>query len=132
MRAIESSAERKPSKLLVWIVDSEQWPRVYLHAELLERGYEVVGFEDLLEALSLLEKAHVLQPHVIVIELRGQRMKGRPLKLMASTNVPFIGIGGAVELNNPLIKKFKWTELVRRPVTIGRVADVVEKVIRGD
>jgi hypothetical protein len=35
-----------------------------------------------------------------------------------------------IELNNPLIQEFKWAKLLRRPVSIGEVADAVEECLR--
>jgi hypothetical protein len=29
---------------VVWIIDAEQWPRALLRAELIEAGYEAIGF----------------------------------------------------------------------------------------
>src|SRR5689334_9573424 len=37
---------------VVWIVDAEHWPRAYLRAELIERGYDAVGFVGVREALA--------------------------------------------------------------------------------
>jgi hypothetical protein len=48
---------------------------------------------------------------------------------MAGANVPMIGIGGMLELNNPIIKDFHWADLLRRPITIGRIADTIEKIV---
>lgn len=48
---------------------------------------------------------------------------------MAGANVPMIGIGGMLELNNPIIKDFQWADLLRRPITIGRIADTIEKIV---
>ena len=56
----------------VWIIDDQQWPRAALRAELLERGYEAVGFRRVLHALARLEEADVARPAVVVLELRGQ------------------------------------------------------------
>ena len=29
---------------VIWIIDAEQWPRALLRAELIERGYDAVGY----------------------------------------------------------------------------------------
>ena len=40
------------SRPMIWIVERQQWPRALLRAELLERGYEIIGFTRVDEALS--------------------------------------------------------------------------------
>ncbi|MGA2956441.1 MAG: hypothetical protein ABSF48_12065 [Thermodesulfobacteriota bacterium] len=117
------------SKPVIWIIDNEQWPRVYLRAELLERGYDPISFERLSHALPELDRVGGKKPQIIVLELRGQRITRRALEVMAGANVPMIGIGGMLELNNPIIKDFHWADLLRRPITIGRIADTIEKIV---
>ncbi len=116
-------------KPLAWIIDSEQWPRAYLRAELIERGYEVIGFPKLSQALALLARVHLPKPQAIVIELRGQKITRRAIQRTAQANIPLIAIGGNIELNNPLLPELKRMEIVRRPTTIGAVADAVERSI---
>ena len=36
----------------VWVIDSEQWPRACLRAELIERGYDAYGFISIGDALE--------------------------------------------------------------------------------
>jgi methyl coenzyme M reductase subunit C len=120
---------RNPTTNIIWIIDNEQWPRAYLRAELLERGYVPISFEKLSVALSELRRAITDKPQIIVLELRGQKITTHALELMAGVKVPMIAIGGMLELNNPMIKDFKWAELLRRPVTIGMIANAVEKIV---
>jgi len=119
--------ERKP---IVWIIDREQWPRAYLRAELIERGFDVAGYPGLARALILLGRERMHRPLTIVLGMRGQRITRRTLKLMAIANIPIIGIGGTVELNNPLVKEFRWEKLLHRPTTIGALADAVERSVQ--
>ena len=116
------------SKPIIWIIDNEQWPRVYLRAELLERGYDPVSFERLSQALPKLDRVGGKKPQIIVLELRGQRITRRALEVMAGANVPMIGIGGMLELNNPIIKDFQWADLLHRPITIGRIAEALSLI----
>ncbi len=90
--------------------------------------YDPIALERLSHALSELNRAGVEKPQIIVLGLRGQRITRRALELMAGANGPMIGIGGMLELNNPLIKDFKWADLLRRPITIGKIADAIEKI----
>ena len=118
-----------PATNVIWIIDNEHWPRAYLRAELLERGYVPVSFERLSVALSELKRAVKDRPQIVVLELRGQEITTHALEIITEANVPMIAIGGVLELNNPMIKDFKWAELLRRPITIGMIADAVEKII---
>ena len=129
MKRAGINAEKGQRKPVIWIIDSEQWPRVYLRAELLERGYDPISFERLFHALSELDRVGRKKPQIIVLELRGQRITRRALEVMAGANVPMIGIGGMLELNNPIIKDFKWAGLLRRPITIGRIAEEIERIV---
>ena len=38
-------------KPVVWIVDADHWPRAELRALLIERGYDAIGFESLVDAV---------------------------------------------------------------------------------
>lgn len=129
MKRAGINGENGQSKPVIWIIDNEQWPRVYLRAELLVRGYDPISFERLSHALPELIRVGGKKPQIIVLELRGQRITRRALEVMAEANVPVIGIGGRLELNNPIIKDFKWTDLLPRPITIGRIAEAIEKIV---
>jgi DNA-binding NtrC family response regulator len=114
---------------LVWIIDDQQWPRAALRAELLERGYEAVGFRRILHALARLEDAGVARPAVVVLELRGQpqAVSTALLGALAETGLPVILLGGAVELGDPSLAGLSAAAVLRRPFTVG---DVVAAVMR--
>ena len=59
-------------EVIVWIVDSEHWPRACLRAELIERGYDAVGFLELEKALAAIRAPDLRKPRAIVLELRDQ------------------------------------------------------------
>ena len=117
--------DREP---VIWIIDSEHWPRAYLRAELIERGYEAISFSAFSQALADLKRV-APRPEAIVLELRDQEITSEALDTLARAKVPVIGIGGSVEMNNSAIADFSWAELLRRPVSIGAVADAVERTI---
>lgn len=112
----------------VWIVDSQQWPRACLRAELIERGYDAIGYLQIDQALAAMSPGRP-RPRVIVVELRDQVLTPSTLASLAESNVPAIALAGTVELNHPLIRDFNWTVVLRRPVTLGSVADAVERVL---
>jgi FixJ family two-component response regulator len=116
---------------IVWIIDSEQWPRACLRAELIERGFDAVGYVTLSEALSALRLKETPRPQCIVLELRNQPLAKWSLQALARTRIPVIALAGSVELQCPLVKNFKWAAVLRRPLTIGQIADAIEEVIAG-
>lgn len=119
--------KRIPAKPAIWIVDSQQWPRAYLRAELIERGFEVTGFVELGEALVAFNDPEYVTPRLIVLELQGQSITKSDLETLSHFGIPAVALGGAAELSDERIKSFKWAALMQRPFTIGRVADVVEE-----
>lgn len=113
---------------VIWIIDNEHWPRAYLRAELIERGYQAISFSDLSRALAELD-CLAPRPDAVILELRDQEITSEALGTLARAKVPVIGIGGTVELDNSAIADFPWADLLRRPVSIGAVVDAVERRI---
>ncbi len=111
----------------VWIVDSEHWPRAMLRAELIERGIEAVGFVDLDDALERLGRSREPQPDVMVLDVRGQRMTPEDADRLARCGTFLIVIAGAVEMNDPALCRLQNSEILKRPVRIGEIADRVER-----
>jgi hypothetical protein len=115
---------------VVWIIDRQQWPRAYLRAELIERGLDAVSYMEIVHALRSLQHPTTAKPRVIVIELREQSLEQKTLEELRRTGLPVIVLGGTSELNEKMIKKFEWATVMRRPFTIGDVADRVEKLLK--
>ncbi len=105
--------------MVIWIIDAEQWPRAMLRAELIERGYDAVGYITVRDAIDALPER---RPEAIVVDLRGQPVPlvERLLKL----SVPVVIVGGVPEIND--LPDREWIVL-RRPVSIGEIADAVEE-----
>ena len=104
--------------MVVWIIDGEQWPRAMLRAELIERGFDAVGYITIRDAIDSLPER---QPGVIVVELRGQ-----PLPLverLLAIGVPVLVTGGTPEVND--LPPAEWAAVLPRPVSIGEIADRV-------
>ena len=116
-------------KPVIWIIDSQQWPRAYLRAELIERGFEAIGFMELTHALMAFHHPYYAKPCLIVLELRGLSHKHDELDALAQIAIPIIALGGAVELNAEWVKQFEWAAVLQHPFTIGNVADAVEGLI---
>lgn len=106
---------------VIWLIDAEQWPRALLRAELLERGFDAVGYITVRDAVDTLPERY---PDAIVVELRGQ-----PLPLverLRKLGVPVVIIGGTSEL--PDLPPEGWAAILRRPISLGEIADSVAAV----
>ncbi len=99
-----------------------------MRAELIERGYDAVGFVQLSDALSAMRRAGSARPEVIIFDLRGQQFTSAELYALAHCGIPIIIIAGIQELSDPRVNQFKWAEVLKRPVTVGEIADAVERI----
>jgi FixJ family two-component response regulator len=124
---VKHSRKKEP---VVWIIDSEQWPRACLRAELIERGYDAYGFVTIPDALDSLSRPQSPRPESIVLELRGQNLTNQLLESICNLRVPIIVLGGNAELNEPLIKERKWDDVLKRPTSLGNIADVVQRRLK--
>ena len=108
---------------VIWIIDAEQWPRALLRAELIERGFDAVGYVTVRDAIDSLPERRA---DAIVVELRGQPM---PLvERLPAIGVPVIVIGGTLEVND--LSGRVWAAVMRRPVSLGEIADRVAALVR--
>jgi DNA-binding NtrC family response regulator len=114
---------------VVWIVDSEQWPRACLRAELIERGYDPYGFITINDAFDALSRGASPKPDAVILELRGQDLTRDWISSIRNLSVPTILMGGNTELNEPLMREHRWEMVLKRPFSLGNVADLVEKVL---
>jgi len=104
--------------MVIWIIDAEQWPRALLRAELIERGYDAVGYITVRDAIDSLPWR---KPEAIVVDLRGQPM---PLvERLPKIGVPVIVVGGVPEIND--LPQSDWATVLHRPVSLGDIADAV-------
>src|SRR5215468_9025476 len=97
--AIRHLRKKEP---VLWVIDSEQWPRACLRAELIERGYDPYGFITIADALDALCRGAASNPQLIILELRGQNLTEQFIKAVRNLQVPIIALGGNAELNEPI------------------------------
>jgi DNA-binding NtrC family response regulator len=116
------------NKYLIWIIDRQHWPRTLLRAELIERGFDAGGFEEITDALNELGKESALRPRVIVVELREQERKQEHLDKLIQIGIPLIILGDETELSEQTLKMHQRVAVMKRPMTIGEVADMVEEI----
>ena|ERR1051326_246368 len=123
---------RHPRKMepVLWVIDSEQWPRACLRAELIERGYDPYGFITAADALDALSRTAAAKPELIILELRGQDLTHEVVEAIRSLQAPIIVLGGSAELNEAAVQQQKWDVVLKRPVSLGQIADTVQKVHR--
>jgi DNA-binding NtrC family response regulator len=117
---------------VLWIIDSEQWPRACLRAELLERGFNPYGFISIRHALnSVSRRPEPPRPELVILELREQDLAPELIEAVRNLQIPTIVLGGSLELNERAIQQHKWEAVLKRPVSLGKIADLVEKLIHG-
>jgi DNA-binding NtrC family response regulator len=114
---------------VLWIVDSEQWPRACLRAELIERGYDAIGFIALNDAIETLSQEAGREPDAILIESRDQDLTNEMLETIEGLNVPTLLLAGTFDRANPLVQKHRWTKILTRPFSLGRVSDIVQDLV---
>src|SRR5581483_6415345 len=112
----------KKNEPVLWIVDSEQWPRVLIRAELIERGYDPCGFILLADALDAYKAGTTPKPRVLVLELRGQELTENTLREIDQLNVPVILLGSESDFRDPTIYGFPSFNKLKRPFSVGQVA----------
>jgi hypothetical protein len=125
------TAIRHPRKTepILWVVDSEQWPRVCLRAELIERGYNPYGFIAIADAFDAFESGKSPKPEAVILELRGQDLTAERIERVRNLKVPTILLGGSAELHDPLISNARWDFVLKRPISIGMISDLINRLV---
>jgi DNA-binding NtrC family response regulator len=113
---------------VVWVIDSDQWPRALLRAELIERGYDAIGFTSVAEAITRLAIARNRRPRLVLVALSGQALTRTGVALLSAGGVPVIGIAGTVQVASAP-DGLGLTALISRPVSLGEIAETVERQI---
>lgn len=106
-------------------MDADHWPRAYLRAELIERGYDATGFETLKDAVIRLLVVRARRPALVVIDLHGQVIDDKLAGVLVRERVPVIAVADAT--SSDIAARGAVVELLRRPLTIGAVADAVDR-----
>jgi DNA-binding response OmpR family regulator len=117
----------------IWIVSADQWPRACLRAELIERGYDAVGFVTMKDALIRLMLARSRAPALLVVDLHGQdvqQMQHVNEKVRATLireHVPLLVVTDGAHPEDGGLGPTVRT--LRRPITIGAIADTVDRLM---
>ncbi|HVU49753.1 MAG TPA: hypothetical protein VHL80_03645 [Polyangia bacterium] len=108
----------------VFVIGRDHWARASLRAELIERGFDAVGHATIRDALLALALSPARAPKVIVVDLHEQDHDEDRLAALFLHGARVIGIAGAAEAADA---DRPWAAFLRRPVTIGGVAEAVER-----
>jgi DNA-binding response OmpR family regulator len=103
---------------VVWVINAEHWPRALLRGELIEHGFDAVGFETVGDAFDALL---LRPPDIIVVDVHGQPVP-QTVNLLRM-GVPVIVIAGELEIQD--LPDVDWAAVLRRPIAIGEIVDVV-------
>lgn len=122
--ATEGTRTAEPHGPVVWLIDPDHWPRALLRAELIERGYDAIGFASLDDAILRLATALDRRPRLVLVNLSGQEVTRGAVALLGAGGVPVIGVAGAGDHS-----ALGLTALLRRPVSLGQIADTVERAL---
>jgi hypothetical protein len=109
----------------IWIVDADQWPRACLRAELIERGYDAIGFTTIDAMLARLGRPAVDPPRVVLLDLDGQAVTPPGLAALARHPAKLVLTGGAAALASPALEGAAADRVLPRPVSLGERADAV-------
>lgn len=115
---------------LVWVIGAERGPRAALRAELIERGHDAVGFETLRDAVLASRSPAALQPAAVAIDLHEQAADEAALDALFALGVPTVAVAGATETGDPSLQARPWASWLRRPITLGELADAVADLVR--
>lgn len=110
----------------IWVIGAERGPRAALRAELMERGHDAVGFETLRDAVLAGRLPGAPGPALVVIDLLGQTADDRLLDALFAIGAPVLAVGGATEAADPRLRSRPWARWLRRPTTIGTIADALD------
>jgi hypothetical protein len=116
---------------VVFVVGADHWPRAYLRAELIERGWDAEGFVALRDCLARLAASPSRRPRAIVVDLAGEQGDDRLFAAVFRKGIPMIAVGGAEDAAAPRLRDLPWAVFLRRPLTIGAIADALAQLPGG-
>ena len=112
---------------IIWIIDNNHWERANLGAVLIERGYEVEGFVSIFDAVVMFYREKVEKPAVIVLEIKNLQYQGAELDELLRIGAPVILLSGVYE-DMESARRREWAAVLRRPFTVGQVAQTAERL----
>lgn len=113
----------------VLVILPEQWPRALIRAELRESGYDALGARDLSEALSYAAAEPGRGPvRLVVVDQGAAGASGDAAlaELFARHGDPMAVL---VARPGPVTDAGRWREILRRPLRIGAIVEVVRTLL---
>jgi hypothetical protein len=107
------------------VIGAARGPRAALRAELIERGYDAVGFETLRDALLEGRLPLAPRPAVTVFDLEDQVTDDPLLDALFAARAPVIAVAGATQEADLRLRSRPWARWLRRPLTLGAIAEAV-------
>ena len=114
---------------VVWIISNQQWPRAFIRAELIERGFDAIGFEEAGQAIAAIGDKRTIKPQLLILDLRPSSVTRIQLQNLAHKRIPILALAGNLEPDERSLKDFGWIAMMKMPFTIGEVCQLVEKQI---
>lgn len=117
----------------VWIIDEEQWPRACLRAELIERGYDAVGFEAIADAVPLLASARHRRPRMVIVDVTNHALTDEEAAQLSGSGATLVAIGHGTGTLGPAFAgpsaELHWAAFLHRPVDLRQVADTADALL---
>ena len=110
---------------VIWLIDNNHWERADIRAQLIELGFQVEGFVNIFHALSMFHRQIVERPRLLILELHNLAYQVSDLNELFRLGAPVILLTGVFEDDRELLEKHKWAAVLRRPFSIGQLADLV-------
>ncbi|MBW1998730.1 MAG: hypothetical protein JRJ29_12295 [Deltaproteobacteria bacterium] len=76
--------------IALWIIDTKQWPRACLRAELMERGFEVIGFPTPARAIAAYHLRIYKQPTLIILDLFELDAEDEEIESISQLGIPVL------------------------------------------
>jgi hypothetical protein len=111
----------------IWIIGADHWPRALLRAELIERGYDATGFATVEDAVRRLMLPPARRPALLVLDRREQVVDERTSALLSRAGVPILVVADIAHPGGEHLAPV--VEILHRPVTMGGIADAVDRLI---
>jgi hypothetical protein len=112
----------------IWIIDAEHWPRAFLRAELIERGYDAAGFATLEDALTRLRQTRDRRPALLVLDRRDQTLDEHTSELLLRAGIPVLAVADLAHPDGANLGPV--VEVLHRPLTIGDIANAVDRLAK--
>jgi hypothetical protein len=113
------------------VIAAERGPRAALRAELIERGHDAIGFETLRDAVLAGRLPGADAPALVVMDLQDQAVDDPLLDALFVTGPPVVAVAGATEEGDARLRARPWARWLRRPITLGAIADAVAHIATG-